>query len=254
MAQSQVVLHQFRYSHFNEKARWGLDWKGIAHRRVSYLPGPHGPQIKRLAGDTTVPVLEIDGVFVQGSAQILDLLEQRFPERALYPEDPAERRRAHEIQREFDEEVGPAARTAFFSCGLKHGRYLCDMFAADRSAVAKTAYRAIFPVAKAVITRTYGINDPKNVEHAFRRTEQALDFVAKTASPTGPLVGERFSVADLTAAALLAIAANPAHPDMKRPEPLPEGVQEFIERFANHPGTAWVRAQYTENRPSPMAV
>ena len=36
-----VTLHQFRYSHFNEKVRWALDFKGIAHERVSELPGPH---------------------------------------------------------------------------------------------------------------------------------------------------------------------------------------------------------------------
>ena len=250
----RIVLHQFLYSHFNEKARWGLDWKGLPHHRENYLPGPHAPQIKRLAGDTTVPVLEIDGSFVQGSAKILDVLEERFPDRALYPKDAAERTRALEIQREFDREVGPAARAAFFSCALAHGRYLCDLFAADRGVWTRGAYRTLFPVAKAVISRSYGIHDPATVAEAFRRTEQALDFVAQTASPAGPLVGDRFSVADLTAAALLAIAADPDHPDMKRPEPHPDGVRAFLQRFADHPGSAWVRSQYAEHRPAPRAI
>ena len=40
MAGASVVLHQFPFSHFNERARWGLDWKRVAHRRQNHLPGP----------------------------------------------------------------------------------------------------------------------------------------------------------------------------------------------------------------------
>ncbi len=29
MRDTCVILHQFEHSHFNEKARWGLDWQGI---------------------------------------------------------------------------------------------------------------------------------------------------------------------------------------------------------------------------------
>src|SRR6185503_21320125 len=39
------VLWQFRFSHFNEKARWALDWKRVPHTRSSLLPGWHFPQI-----------------------------------------------------------------------------------------------------------------------------------------------------------------------------------------------------------------
>ena len=34
------VLWQFRFSHFNEKARWALDWKGIPHVRRALLVTP----------------------------------------------------------------------------------------------------------------------------------------------------------------------------------------------------------------------
>jgi glutathione S-transferase len=32
------VLWQFAFSHFNEKVRWALDWKGIPHVRRSLPP------------------------------------------------------------------------------------------------------------------------------------------------------------------------------------------------------------------------
>jgi glutathione S-transferase len=82
-----VVLHQFASSHFNEKARWALDWKGIPHRRRTHLPGPHAPALQRLSGQRATPVLVIDGDVIAGSAAILAALDARFPERPLLPAD-----------------------------------------------------------------------------------------------------------------------------------------------------------------------
>ncbi|MCA9686256.1 MAG: glutathione S-transferase N-terminal domain-containing protein, partial [Myxococcales bacterium] len=45
-----LELVQFAFSHYNEKARWALDYKGLAHRRRSLLPGPHVPVVKLLTG------------------------------------------------------------------------------------------------------------------------------------------------------------------------------------------------------------
>jgi glutathione S-transferase len=136
MDRPTVVLHQFPYSHYNEKARWGLDWKGVPHVRRSHLPGPHALAIKRLSGQTATPVLVIDGEVIAGSARILDALERRHPERPLYPADPALRRRALEIQERFDREVGPAARTVLFSALIEEPDYLCAVFAGHRPASA----------------------------------------------------------------------------------------------------------------------
>jgi glutathione S-transferase len=68
MSGTRIVLHQFQQSHFNEKARWGLDWKGLPHRRVSHLPGPHLPQTRRLSGQTATPVLDLDAEVVEKQA------------------------------------------------------------------------------------------------------------------------------------------------------------------------------------------
>ena len=37
-AHDRIELLQFPYSHFNEKARWALDFKGLRHVRTSLLP------------------------------------------------------------------------------------------------------------------------------------------------------------------------------------------------------------------------
>ena len=55
------VLWHFRFSHYNEKARWALDWKGLPHVRRSLVPGLHVPRVLWLTGQKAVPVLVVDG-------------------------------------------------------------------------------------------------------------------------------------------------------------------------------------------------
>jgi len=57
----KLELHQFPYSPFNEKVRWALAFKGLEHRRINYMPGPHMRSIRKLSGQTTTPVLCMDG-------------------------------------------------------------------------------------------------------------------------------------------------------------------------------------------------
>ena len=126
-----ITLYQFPASHFNEKARWGLDLKGAPHERVSLVPGPHAPRVKRLTGRTETPVLVDGEEVVAGSAAILARLEQRFPDPPLEPTLPAARERAFEIAREFDAEVGPAVRLAkFFE--VMNGEYATRTFCSEQ--------------------------------------------------------------------------------------------------------------------------
>jgi glutathione S-transferase len=244
------VLHQFRASHFNEKARWGLDWKGIRHRRVTHLPGPHMFAIRRLTGHTQVPVLELEGHVVAGSARILLHLDERYPEPALQPADPAARERALMLQSWLDAEVGPAVRTVVFSVLLDEPGFLARMFAGHLSPLLRGGYRATLPFARGLMARANGTDPPENIRKAFETSERALDRVASEIGPKGHLVGDSFCVADLTAAALLAPLVGPDHPDMAFPEPVPESVEALRARFASHEAVVWVREQYARHRPA----
>ncbi len=81
-------LWQFTSSHFNEKARWALDFKHVPHIRHSLIPGFHVPVVKRMTGKTHVPVLKLNGVAISDSSRIIEALERTYPEPALYPTDP----------------------------------------------------------------------------------------------------------------------------------------------------------------------
>ena len=254
MVGSEIVLHQFARSHYNEKARWALDWKRVPHRRRTYFPGPHAPALLRLSGQRTTPALAIDAEVIPGSAAILAALEARFPERPLLPAEPALRARALALQSQFDLEVGPAVRTAVFSVLIREPDQLCRTFSQGKPAWSSALYRAAFPLTRPLIARANGVVDPANVARAFARSEAALDFVAREAGPGGQLVGDAFSLADLACAALLAPLVSLEHPDMRTPEPRPAALAAFHARFAAHPGAAWVREQYLRHRPAACAV
>jgi glutathione S-transferase len=238
-------LYQFAASHFNEKVRWTLDLKGVPHERISLMPGPHAPRIKRLTGRTETPVLVDGDEVVAGSSRIIDHLERRFPEPALYPRDPAERERAFDIQRQFDEEVGPAVRLAkFFE--VMDADYAIRTFCRDQGSVAKLLYRAAFPIVHRVMKSSMRI-DAANAEKARQRVSEALDFVAGHAGANGYLVGADFSLADLACASLLMPAVSvtawggpPEHESEKN--------RRWHAAWADHPGAQWVREMFRRHR------
>lgn len=243
-----LTLHQFESSHFNDKVRWALDFKKIPHERISYLPGPHIPQIrKRSGGPTTTPLLQHAGGFLSGSAAIIDWLETEHPQPALYPADEATRDRALDIQSHFDSVVGPATRTAVFSVFINEPGYLCRTFAASKGTLKRIAYRASLPLAMPLIRKGNRVY-PDNIARSLDVCRSTLDQLAEDVAATGYLAGDGFSVADLTAAALLAPLANVAHPDMRRPEPVPESLRTFLARWQPHPAIDWVNQMYTRHR------
>jgi len=248
-AAPRYELLMFMRSHYNEKARWALDWKGVPHRRTPLLPGPHAGRLQKLTGQTATPVLVVDGTPIAGSAQIIDALERSHPEPPLYPSEPGERERALEVQRFFDEEVGPKIRRALFSIMLATPGYLTAVFAGHRAAPVRWLYRSALPLVETRMRRQMQIAEP-HVAEAFEGTRRGFEWVEKHVGPSGYLVGDRFGVADLTAAALLAPGLDVAHPDMRKPDPKPPGVEAWLSRWASYPAAAWVQEIYERHRPA----
>ena len=206
-----VTLHQFSSSHFNEKARWVLDWKNVEHKRISYLPGPHIPAMKELSNQSSTPVLDWDGQIITGSGHIVDFVNAQIADNPLYPDSPEQRVQITAWCRRLDDELGPAVRTIAWSAMIDHAAYAIRVFGRGKSKITLFFYSLIFPFLKSVI-------------------------------------GDQFTAADLTAAALIAPIANPDHIDMKRPSPVLPALQEILDHYAEHPAIAWVEQQYRVHR------
>lgn len=108
------LLWHIPFSHYNEKVRWALDYKSIAHCRRVLGPG-YLIRAWRATGQGKLPILWLDGRAISDSTQIIAALEERFPVPALYRRDAVERQRALALEDDLDETLGPSVRAAIMS-------------------------------------------------------------------------------------------------------------------------------------------
>jgi glutathione S-transferase len=90
-----------------------------------------------------------------------------------------------------------------------------------------------------------------DAERARTKVTAALDRIVAELQPSGYLVGSRFTVADLTAAALLFPLAWPAELQYDYPDQ-PES--QLIKSLKEHPGVAWITQIYHRHRGSSMEI
>ena len=111
------VLYHIEVSHYNEKARWALDYKGVPHKRKAPMPMAHMAWALALTRGRgkTFPILRLNGDTIDDSTKIIERLERDYPQPPLYPDDPDDRRRALELEEFFDEELAPHIRRAAFA-------------------------------------------------------------------------------------------------------------------------------------------
>jgi len=240
-------LWHFRVSHYNEKVRWALDFKRWPHVRTALIGGFHIPVARWLSGQTKLPVIALDGEVIAGSSRILEAIERRRPEPPLFPADPEARRRALAIEAYFDEEVAPDLRRLFWSA------YLDDPGAAARMATdgfgagTRALWRTAFPLMRPLIRRNMGIT-ASQLDAARARLGTYFDRLAAEIGPSGYLVGDRFGVADLCAAAVMTAIVRPPEFPYPLPEPWPAALAALRASIAGHRACRWVLEIYARHR------
>lgn len=243
-----IELWQFRASPYNEKIRWALDFKRIEHRRRSVLPGLHIGPIKSRTGQAATPILQLDGKWLSGSSAIAAALDARFPDPPLFPADPASRAAVLEIEKRFDDDFGPRMRRATFGQLLPTPRYLARVFAAGRSSLTQAAYGMLIPLASSAIRKGNGITGPESIADGERAIDEAFAFVSQRLNGRPYLVGDRFTLADLTAAAFVAMVCDFLGTPMEKPKPVPASIASWSARWAVKPAALWARGIYKQHR------
>jgi glutathione S-transferase len=246
---AQPTLWHIPASHYSEKVRWALALKGVEHRRVAPPPGSHmvlAPLLTRRPR-FTLPVLALDGRHIGDSTAIIAALEERFPQPPLYPEDPAERARALELEDYFDETVAPAVRQLGWHV-IRSDRERFDQLA---TAAAPRALARFAPVIGAYLRAFTAVrfkaSNTAEAERSRAAIRSALDRLEAELGGGEYLVGDSFTVADLTAAAILyPIAMPPGAPLADSPPPALVRVRD--ELGAERPALAWVEEMYRRHR------
>ena len=243
------VLWHIELSHYNEKARWALDLKGIPHVRKAPMPGLHGAYalVVTRGAQRRLPVLVLDGRAIGDSTAIIEALEAYQPEPALYPSDPAERRRALELEDYFDENLAPAIRSfGWFHTMDDPDRVAGSLFTNDPTGRSAAVMRRITPLMRPVLRRDYDVSE-EDTERSVRQIRAAMDRVENELQPSGYLVGDGFTVADLTAAALFTPVILPEGRQYPPPEAAPAMI-ELRDELEARDGGKWVHEMYARHR------
>lgn len=113
----------------------------------------------------------------------------------------------------------------------------CARMATDGfGAGVRLAWRAVFPLMRPMFRRSLGI-DAERVERARRRLGEHFDRLEQEIGPSGYLVGDVFTVADLTAAAVMTAIIRPPEFSYPLPEPRPRELVEIRDGVAGRPGS-----------------
>ena len=198
-----------------------------------------------------MPVLELDGRTLIDSSRILVALEEHSPSPPLFPADPAERARAVALEEWLDEELGPHLRRASYFHLLADPAAAVATIAVGESAWTQLAYRVGFPVTRALMRRAMGI-DATRSERSRLKAEEVIGRLAAEIRPSGYLVGDAFSVADLTAA-LLAPLLQPEEFPYRLP-PFVGALAEWRTALLRRSSAQWVLDMYRRHRSASCAV
>jgi len=242
------VLWHLEISHYNEKARWALDYKGVAHVRRAVTPGLQGLTARRLRAGRTVPILEMNGRAIGDSTKIIEEIERRWPEPPLYPADREERSRALDLEDYFDEQCGRDARRVLFNDNLAEPEtFLAMFYGADRPQIG--LLEMLTPLFCHFVKLRFQLR-PETVEESREKVRAAFDKIEADVGPSGYLVGESFTVADLTAASILGLlVVPPEFPYIKvHPDERTAGFRRFRDSLKDRPGFKWVEDMYARHR------
>jgi glutathione S-transferase len=202
-------LITFPVSHYCEKARWAL-----TRLNISYVEERHAPLFHRLAtgrvGGKSVPVLIAGAQAFTDSTDILKYLDMIAPEDAkLYPSASGNLKQVEELEALFNTQLGTATRVWAYSYTLHNPKLALFRFTYGVPFHERVLFPIVFPLVSSMIRRQLDVTTEAatNAHAQITRIFEAVGNLLNDGRTY--LVGERFSAADLTFAALSTAAVRP---------------------------------------------
>ena len=238
-------------SHYCEKARWALEWLKIPYVEESHVPIFHRLATRRY-GTKGVPVLiTATGVF-KDSTDILHHIDGiSQAQQHLYPTDPKLRQEVEQLEELFDSKLGVHIRRWGYYYRVDDREAMREMWCEGASRIEKVGFDFAFPLMSRIVRRVYNVS-AANAASSLQEIKQIFELVGDHLADDkrGYLVGESFSAADLTFAALAAPILRPKNHHITkflRKEIDPQMAEVVLELRQTKAGKYALR-QYREHR------
>ena len=242
-----ISLYQFEFSHFCEKARWALDYKGLPHVRKNLLPGLHKRVARKLAPISSLPILVDQGTVVQDSTSIINFLDTKYPDRSLTPRDAQEAKEALAWEEYLDEEIGVQVRRWFYFHALPDRDCALGFLLEGAPWYGRPMFALIYPKVRTAMTSLMDIH-AESARQSEARLVAALDLLDSVVKERRFLVGDHFSRADLTACALLRRHCAAGRASAETAAAAPAAVLALRDAHKARPFVSWVRETYRSHR------
>jgi glutathione S-transferase len=235
-------------SHYCEKARWAL-----TKLKLPYIEEPHMPPFHQFAtgqvGGKSAPVLITEVSAFTDSTDILRYLNEIAPDNAkLYPTNPELRRQVEELEDLFDEQLGSAIRRWGYFYVMDDYKFMQRRWCQGVPFIEGALFPVVFPWMRSVVRRGFNIT-PESAAQAYEQIKSIFEQVSELLSDGRTyLIGDSFSAADITFAALAAPAVLPPEHSMKLAslQELPPKMASEISAFRETPAGAYVLRLYRD--------
>jgi glutathione S-transferase len=236
------------FSHYCEKARWALEVAGIAYDEDGHLPVFHYAATIRAGAKRTVPALIHHNKVIPDSTPIIAYADEQRPG-SLLPTLAAQRGEALELEDAFDRHLGPATRRWLYFQVIDR-KDLDHVLLHDIPRWEQLALRATRPAAIAYLKRSLKVDAAGAARSRTKIDEMFSNVSGLLGDGRRYLIGDEFSVADLTFAALAAPVILP--PQYGAPLPpldaFPAQAREQIETWRRSPPGQFALRIYAEHR------
>lgn len=250
--QPELRLITIPVSHYCEKARWALERAGLPYREIRHIQFLHYVSTLLHAGSLFAPVLLAPGETVKDSTDILRFVDRHSPpELALFPADPALAARVAAWEERFDATIGIEVRRWMYHVGFEQlgENRMIALAAQGVPSWQPRVAKALMVPARAYLRARLRVNE-STVQAGIGIVREVFDEVAQELGTRRYLVGDRFTAADLTFAALASFVLMPEEYGVRLPslEELPDAMRQTVASFRNHPAGRYALRLYREDR------
>jgi glutathione S-transferase len=248
MGNTMLELYQIELSHYSEKARLILDFKGLEYRKIEVTPGLGQVELFRLTGQGQVPVLKDGKTYIVDSTEIAKYLDSKYPERPLIPTDPQKRGLTLLIEEWADESIGIKSRKALFAAISQDQNLRKSLLPASTPNVLKNLLEGVPNDLLTVLGFGVGYS-PDVIKSAIADLKQDLEALTLLLSDRPYLVGDEPTLADLAVAGLSIFLKIPEGPYLDIPETLKgKGAPILAENPDYEPFFTWRDRFYAQFR------
>ncbi len=240
-----MKLYHFPISHYCEKIRWALDYKGIPFQFRHLAPGFHLFTTQKIAPKTSVPIIEDEGKIVQNSSTIITYLDEKFPQKSLTPLSKNQKDEALQWEKYVDKEIGSRLRCYFYYHLLPSRSIVVPLLTNNSPWYTKCAFHFAFLPIRQIMHKKMNITAQTSQE-SKERLQNAIDKLSLHMQGRQFMVGDSFSRADLAAVSLLAPIFEPLKYGLKWPSKIPLELKSFKEQ--NLDKIQWACDLYEEYR------